>query len=89
VRAALSGEFADRVDVVTIERVAAEEVAAFNEARVGDFIAVLAIRRGRIRLREWEHPRGDGSGDLREVEGELGSAARLQERDEERQKGSV
>jgi hypothetical protein len=38
---------------VIIERVAAEEVAAFDEARVRDFIPILAVRHGRLRLWEW------------------------------------
>jgi len=50
VSTALSQEFADRLDAVTIERVAAEELAAFDEARVRDFIPILARRRGRRRL---------------------------------------
>ena len=66
VRSALSREFADRLDPATIERVAADEVAAFDEARIRDFIPILALRRGRLRLREWIHGRGDGSGDLEE-----------------------
>jgi hypothetical protein len=40
---------------VVIERVAAEEVAAFGEARVGDFSPILAMRRARLRLREWAY----------------------------------
>ena len=52
---ALSHEFAGRLDPAVIERVASEEVAAFEEARVGDFVPILAMRRGRLRLREWEH----------------------------------
>ena len=50
---ALSREFADRLDGVTIERVAAEEIAAFDEARVRDFIPILAARRARRRLWAW------------------------------------
>ena len=49
---ALYREFGNRLDAVTIERVAAEEVAAFDEARVRDFIPILAMRRGRRRLRK-------------------------------------
>jgi len=47
---ALSQEFGNRLDAVTIERIAAEEVAAFDEARVRDFVPILARRRGRRRL---------------------------------------
>jgi hypothetical protein len=50
---ALSPEFADRLDAMSIERVAAEEVAAFAEASVRDSIPILAIRRARLRLWEW------------------------------------
>jgi hypothetical protein len=49
----LSPEFADRLDAMSIERVAAEEVAAFAEASVRDSIPILAIRRARLRLWEW------------------------------------
>ena len=57
VSAILSREFADRLDDAIIERVAAEEVAAFDDARVRDFVPILAMRRGRLRLREWTHRR--------------------------------
>jgi hypothetical protein len=53
--AVLSQEFAGRLDPEVIERVASDEVAAFEEARVGDFVPILAMRRGRLRLREWAH----------------------------------
>jgi hypothetical protein len=79
--ATLVQQFADRLDAVLIERIAAEEVAAFNDAPVRDFIPILAMRRGRLRL--WK------LGDLREVEEESRPVARVQERDEVRQKGSV
>jgi hypothetical protein len=52
VRAGLSEEFANLVDLTIIERVASEEVAAFADARVRDFVAILAIGRGRARLRQ-------------------------------------
>jgi hypothetical protein len=68
VSAALSREFADRLDPVIIERVAAEEVAAFDKARVRDFIPILAMRRAPRRLWEWAH-RGDEVGDRKEVGG--------------------
>jgi hypothetical protein len=77
VAAILSLEFADRLDAATIERVAAEEVAAFDEARVGDFIPILAMRRGRLRLWELAHRRGDVLGDLKEGEGESRLVARV------------
>jgi hypothetical protein len=48
--AALSQEFGTRLDAVTIERIASEEVAAFDEARIRDFVPLLAIRQARLRL---------------------------------------
>jgi hypothetical protein len=79
--AALAREFADRLDVEVIERIAAEEVAALEGARVEDFIPVLAMRRGRLRLRDGAPPDGGDLGDLEEVEGESRLVAGVQERD--------
>jgi hypothetical protein len=60
VRGVLSREFADRLDAETIGRVAAEEVEALNGSRIRDFIPILAMRRARLRLREWAHGRPEG-----------------------------
>jgi hypothetical protein len=60
VSAALSQEFAERLDVAIIQRVAAEELAAFDDARVRDFIPILAIQRARLRLWEWASGRPGG-----------------------------
>jgi hypothetical protein len=60
VAAALNQEFEDRFDAGTIERVAAEESAVFDEARVRDFIPILAIRRARLRL--WDLMSGGPGG---------------------------
>jgi hypothetical protein len=45
VAAALSQEYAGRLDVVSIEGVAADELAVLDEARVREVIAILAIGR--------------------------------------------
>jgi len=79
VRAVLSREFADRLDDVIIDRIVTEEVAALGGARVRAFIPVLAVRRGRLRLREEARRLDDGSVDLREVNGERKLAERLQD----------
>jgi nucleotide-binding universal stress UspA family protein len=60
VSAALSQEFAGRLDVVSIEGVPAQELAAFAEAQVRDVIAILAI--GRARLRRWAWASGRPGG---------------------------
>jgi hypothetical protein len=49
--AALSQEFGTRFDAVSIAQIASEEVAAFDEARIRDFVSLLAIRQARLRLR--------------------------------------
>ena len=56
--AGLSEEFSELFDRTIIERVAAEEVATFEGARVREFIPILALRRGRARLRMLAHPGG-------------------------------
>jgi hypothetical protein len=57
---ALCLEFANSLDTAIIERVAAEELAAFDDARVRDFIPILAIRGARLRLWEWASVRPGG-----------------------------
>ena len=49
----LSEEFGDRIDSGTIRRVASEEVAVFDGAKVRDFIPVIAWRLARARLKEY------------------------------------
>lgn len=48
----LSEEFGDRIDSGTIRRVASEEVALFDGAKVRDFIPMIAWRLARARLKE-------------------------------------
>jgi hypothetical protein len=50
VTAALCQEFGTSLDAVSIERVAAEEVALFDEARIRESVPLLAIRQARLRL---------------------------------------
>jgi hypothetical protein len=63
--AVLSQEFGDRLEARIIERVAAEEVAAFDGARIQHFVPILATRLGRRRLsRLGVHTEGGGGGGL-------------------------
>jgi hypothetical protein len=48
----LSEEFGDRIDSGTIRRVASEEVALFDGAKVRDFIPMIAWRLARARLKD-------------------------------------
>jgi Protein of unknown function (DUF3562) len=48
---ALSKEFADRLASEDVDRCFAEELAPFTEARVRQFVPILAERRTRSRLR--------------------------------------
>jgi hypothetical protein len=50
VRKGLSEEFGSRFDQTIIRIGAAEEIAAFGDSPVRDFIPILALRRGRTRL---------------------------------------
>jgi hypothetical protein len=47
----LSQEFAGRVPSEDVDRYLAEELQPFDEARVRDFVPILAERRTRSRLR--------------------------------------
>jgi hypothetical protein len=47
----LTQEFAGRVPSEDVDRYLAEEVQPFSEARVRDFVPILAERRTRSRLR--------------------------------------
>jgi hypothetical protein len=47
----LSQEFAGRVPSEDVDRYLAEELQPFSEARVRDFVPILAERRTRSRLR--------------------------------------
>jgi hypothetical protein len=48
----LAGEFGDRIDAGTIQRVAREEVQAFREAKVRLFVPSISWRLARARLQE-------------------------------------
>ena len=48
----LSEEFAERVDAETIRGVAIQAVAAFEDARVRDYIGVIALRMARAELEQ-------------------------------------
>jgi hypothetical protein len=51
VRLELAREFTGRLSDDTIELFAVEEVAAFADARVRDFVVLLAARRARARAK--------------------------------------
>ena len=53
----LSQEFAGRVPSEDVDRYLAEELQPFSEARVRDFVPILAERRTRSRLRSLDQPR--------------------------------
>jgi hypothetical protein len=46
----LSAEFADRIDLASIRRIATQEVALFENAKVRTHVQVIAWRRARARL---------------------------------------
>ena len=53
----LTHEFAGRVPSEDVDRYLAEELQPFSEARVRDFVPILAERRTRSRLRSLDPPR--------------------------------
>jgi hypothetical protein len=53
----LSQEFAGRVPSEDVDRYLAEELQPFSEARVRDFVPILAERRTRSRLRSLDQAR--------------------------------
>jgi hypothetical protein len=53
----LSHEFAGRVPSEDVDRFLAEELQPFSEARVRDFVPILAERRTRSRLRSLDQAR--------------------------------
>jgi Protein-tyrosine-phosphatase-like, N-terminal domain len=76
--AALSEEFAERLDAATIERVAADELAAYDGARIREFIPIMATRRARARLRQpalGQAPRTDQRTVVTSRGGQFGGAA--------------
>ena len=53
----LSQEFAGQVSSEDVDRCLSEELQPFNDARVRDFVPILAERRTRSRLRAIARPR--------------------------------
>jgi hypothetical protein len=53
----LSAEFGDRIDADTIRRVAIQEIALFENAKVRTFVPLIAWRLARFRLLEGSSPR--------------------------------
>jgi len=69
----LCAEFGDRVDPVTIQDVAAGELAGFADARVREFVPIFAWRRARARIRRQLDPAAPASrGDLRATTATVG-----------------